>query len=281
MNVKAVKKRLQGKLNVPSLPAVVTQVLALLEDADVGTREIGRVVGEDPPLTAKLLRVANSARYGLQAPVLSPEHAAAVLGLDAMRNLLMSVSVIDLFSHASRFPDFDVSHLWRHSQLCARVCEALPGEWSEHFSREDAYLCGLLHNIGVFVMLEQIGEDYVELLSGRKRERGPLSLRSLELETFQFSHDQIGYLVCRQWNLPPVLLNSIRNHLDRAGRVETDIEVAVVHCGNKIAKAVEAGKPRTAASDIRTPVLDLLGLDARTVNLFAEDAMDFLRDLEA
>lgn len=281
MNVRAVKKRLHGKLNVPSLPAVVTEVLALLEDTDIGTREIGRVVGADPPLTAKLLRVANSARYGLQAPVISPEHAAAVLGVNAMRNLLMSVSVIDLFSHALRFPQFDAKQLWRHSQLCARVCEALPGEWTEHFSREDAFLCGLLHNIGIFVMLEQLGEDYVPLLADLGHGHDELALRSLELEAFQFSHDQIGYLVCRQWNLPPVLLNSIRNHLDRAGRVETDVEVAVVHCGNHVAKAVEAGKPRTAARDVRPPVMDLLGLDVRTLNLFAEDAMGFLRDLDA
>ena len=280
MDAEALKKHLSGKLTVPSLPSVVTEITSLMSDAGVGLNEIGACVAKDPPLTAKLLRIANSALYGVQNPILSPEHAAAVLGVDALRNLLLRVSVADLFAHLDSHPEFNLVSLWEHSILTARVAGNLPGKkWEKAISRDDAYLCGLLHNIGVFVMLDQIGEKYIAVLE--KRKSSGHSLRSIELKVFGFSHDQVGHLICRKWNLPEVVLRAIRYHLDNAGAVETDEAVAVVHTANWIAKSIQADAPERAADRVRKPIADLLGLSAKEIAEYAVKSGEFEEKLSA
>ena len=279
MDYNAVKKRFNTKLKVPILPTVVAETLSLLESEQAGTRQVGALISKDPPLTVELLRIANSALYGGRVPILSAEHAAAVLGFDTLRNILLKASVVDLFAHLDRFPGLDLSDLWKQARVCSRVARQRPGTWTEDVKREDAYLCGLLHNIGVFVLLDQLGEDYVKVLETHQRTGD--SLRSLELATFQFSHDQIGFLVARRWGLPKILLARIRCHLDSAGHVERNHGVAVTHCARLITEILRSGRKEKPSTKIRKPVLELLGIEPRELDLFTEECRASLAELES
>ena len=279
MDAKAVRKSLSGNLSVPSLPSIVSETLALLESDNAGTREIGAMVATDPPLTVKLLRIANSALYGSKAPILSPEHAAAVLGFDALRNMLVRASVVDLFAHLDKFPGLDLSIVWKESRVCSRVARQFPGTWAETVKPEDAYLCGLLHNIGVFVLLDQFGKDYIQILQEHWKTNKPL--RTLELASFQLSHDQIGFLVARRWALPVSLIESIRYHLDSAGRVQKMPLVAVTHCARVLSQNLLAGSPKRASSLIQPKVLELLGVAPRELDLYSEECKGSLAELES
>ena len=279
MDLNAVKKSFNKKLNIPSLPAVVSETIALLESDSAGAREVGAVIAKDPPLTVKLLRIANSAVYGVKAPVISPEHAAAVLGFDALRNMLLNVSVMDLFAHLEEYPNLDLTRLWTESRVCSRIARQLPGSWSDEVKRDDAYLCGLLHNIGCFVLLDQLGKDYVPVINEHWKTRK--SLRALELDSFQFSHDQVGFLVGRKWGLPVGLLESLRSHLDNTGRVENLPLVAVTHVsriltGHLLTKG--QGKP---SGLIRSAVLERIGLVAKDLDHFAAGCKASLSELES
>ncbi len=269
MDLNAVRKSFTKKLNVPSLPSVVSETLALLESDRAGTREVGAMVAKDPPLTVKLLRIANSALYGSKVPILSPEHAAAVLGFDALRNMLVRASVMDMFAHLDKFPNLDLSGMWKNSQVCSHVARHLPGTWTNTLKREDAYLAGLLHNIGCFVLLDQLGADYIPVLLEHWKTKKPL--RTLELDSFQFSHDQVGFLVARRWGLPVGLLESLRYHLDRTGRVERVPLVAVTHCSRIMTEELVVRRPAKASELIRPAVLDTLGLSPRELDLYQEE----------
>lgn len=279
MDFNAVKKRFTNKLKVPILPTVVAETLSLLESEAAGTRQVGALISKDPPLTVELLRIANSALYGGRVPILSAEHAAAVLGFDTLRNILLKASVVDLFAHLDRYPGLDLSDLWKQARVCSRIARNLPGTWSEEINRDDAYLCGLLHNIGVFVLLDQLGEDYVTVLE--RHQKTGASLRSLELEAFQFSHDQVGFLVARRWGLPKILLESIRCHLDSTGHVERNHGVAVTHCARTLTEILRSGDRTKPSTKIRKPVLELLGIDPRELDLFCDECRTSLSELES
>src|SRR5205085_316330 len=100
MNTSPRAKQLIAKsLSIPTLPIVVQKVEALLRDPKVGTREIGSLVAEDPPLAAKVLKIANSSYYGLREHCVSTEQATAVLGMRVLRNVVTQAAVIKQFEH--------------------------------------------------------------------------------------------------------------------------------------------------------------------------------------
>lgn len=278
MDFNAVRKSFSKKLNVPSLPDVVSETISLLESDKAGTRQVGAVVAKDPPLTVKLLRIANSALYGAKTPILSPEHAAAVLGFDGLRNMLLHASVVDMFAHLEKFPNLDLTRLWTESRVCSRIAQQLPGTWSNTVKREDAYLAGLLHNIGCFVLLDQLGEDYIPALE--KHWRTGKSLRAIEIDLFQFSHDQVGFIVGRKWGLPVGLLESLRYHLDASGRTDKLPLVGVIHCARILSENLLARGQKKASTLIRPDVLETIGLDSETLNNFAGECRETLSDLE-
>ena len=100
MNLTA-EKLIEGQLNLPTLPLIVAKINTLVDDPEVGTREIGQAVSEDAPIAAQVLRIANSALYGLRAKVLSTEHATAILGVRQLRNIALQASVIKRFISAT------------------------------------------------------------------------------------------------------------------------------------------------------------------------------------
>jgi HD-like signal output (HDOD) protein len=112
-------------VELPTLPQVVAKINALVEDPDVGVREIGAAVAEDAPIAAKVLKIANSAYFGLREKVISTEHATAVLGIRMLRTVAMQASVLRQYDHVTGGSDFDCRHLWKHAILTGQVSAAL------------------------------------------------------------------------------------------------------------------------------------------------------------
>ena len=126
MNTEALKKKMGGKLSLPSLPEVIVRLQELIRDPNCGMKDLGEAMASDPPLTARVLRITNSAFYSLRAPILDIRHAAAILGLDAVHNLLMQVGVLELIDKLGSGPGFDPRELWKHSVLTAQVAASFP-----------------------------------------------------------------------------------------------------------------------------------------------------------
>ena len=109
-------------VEIPTLPQVIARLGRLIDDPDVGLRDIGAVVAEDPPLASQVLRTANSAYYGFAQRVVSLEHAATLLGGRILRNIVLQASVMKLFAHVKGAPGLDLELLWRHSILTGQLC---------------------------------------------------------------------------------------------------------------------------------------------------------------
>lgn len=212
MQAKTLKQRLSEKLSIPSLPEVVLELDRMISESSCGTGEVGEVIERDPPLLARMLRIANSAYYGLQTTVMTGQHAAAVLGMDAIKNLLIQVTVMDAIPKTKRRPGFDPRVLWRHSVLTAHTARLLTQRLTCFGAPtpELAYLSGLLHDIGQFVLLDTLPDEFLAVWNEDSHDGAEQA--ELQARRLGMSHTDVGALVAQRWQLPMQATEAIRNH---------------------------------------------------------------------
>ena len=203
---------IEGRLNLPTLPAIVAKINALVDDPEVGTREIGQAVNEDAPIAAQVLRIANSAFYGLRAKVLSTEHATAILGVRQLRNIAMQASVIKGFKHMGDSPALDLEAHWRCSILTSQLCSEMSRRCRARvgLAPEEFHVVGLLLDIGKIVLLEGLGERYVEILQ-EGAEQG-ITQQLAEQRALGFDHAKVGALIAAKWGLFAAVSSAIERH---------------------------------------------------------------------
>jgi putative nucleotidyltransferase with HDIG domain len=229
MDPRPINQQLASKLNIPSLPEVIVRLNELIDRGDVRMSELGGQLALDPPLAAKALRIANSAYFGLRVPVESIEHAASVLGMRSLKSMVMQALVLDLFRNLESIPDFDPREVWKRSVVSSRVAMDLPRRKLGGASYEDLQLCGLLHDIGEFVLVDHFGEQYSKL---RKQvEESGEDLVEAEERVLGVSHVELGALVAQIWKLPDSVARVAEFHHDLEGVAARDPLVAhIAYC---------------------------------------------------
>ncbi|QDU68675.1 HDOD domain-containing protein [Engelhardtia mirabilis] len=237
MSSELVRNILADNVSIPSLPSVVVRINALLEDPNAGTREVGAEIAKDAPLASKVLRLVNSAAYGMRQKVVSTEQASAVLGMRALRNLVLQVSVVGQFKHLEQ-TGFDLDGLWRHGILSAQLSQSLAklSGTKAVLQPEEFYTCGLLHDLGQVLLLEHVGESY--LLVVKKAVDEGRSLFDVENEVMGFSHAEIGARVALRWGLPGEIVSAIQFHHGPEDEIEAEPTVGIVDLANRTAHAI-------------------------------------------
>lgn len=196
--------------NLPTLPTVAVEVLELTRDENVVMANIARVVQNDQALTSKILRTVNSSYYGLATPCPSISRAIAYLGLNTVKSLVLSFSLVECFNKSKR-PDsaFDYVRHWRRSlySACAARLIAHQGRLGDP---EDAFIAALLQDIGSLAMHIAIGDEYDVATNDPSRPHADLPAKEQQL--FGFHHAEAGAQLAERWRLPPSLAAAIRYH---------------------------------------------------------------------
>jgi putative nucleotidyltransferase with HDIG domain len=264
-------RRLGGTFCLPSLPVIVTRIQQACRDPQVGMRDVAQLIGQDPPLCARSMRVVNSAYYGLEVPVTSIEHAVAVLGMDAIQTLVIQVAAIHLFQHLREREDFDARSLWAHSILTGRIARELPARLRPGVEGEELELAGLLHDIGKFVLLDLERDRYVELVVRAQSERRPL--RELEREALGFDHSQVGAVLANRWNLPELVGRCIALHHETADPAALALPgILPLVLADRLARAVQedpGNLPQNPLAFLEPEVVSRLALQPRDMQSLA------------
>ena len=247
MSTLQARRLLAKNVNLPTLPSVMQKLSALLQDPDTGAREVGLLIAEDVALTGKVLKIANSAYYGLRERCLAPQQAASILGIKVLRNVVMQASVMKQYDHL-KGGEFDVEALWRHSILTAHCSQFLARKCqnSVGLAPDELYICGLLHDLGKVVLLDSLRAEYLAVVAD-SADHGSQLLRAEE-ERLGFTHADVGALVAQQWGLPEAVTRAIQFHHVTAEDGEEDAVVLLVRATNQIAHAIQDDDP--AASEI-------------------------------
>lgn len=189
-----------GKLVLPTLPEVALKVREVVDDPDATAAQLADIIATDPALSARLLKVANSALYRGRVAIDSVQMAVSRLGLNMVRNLVTSLVMEQLFQPTSNRLDKRLRQLWQHSTEVAAIsqiiADKLPG-----VSKDEAMLAGLIHDIGVLPILMQ-ADAYPELVGDSK---------ALD-QVIANLHPRVGEAILRKWEFPEALIAVAAEH---------------------------------------------------------------------
>ena len=206
---RAALERLFGHIgSVTSLPAVGQRVLSLTENESVSPDELRDAIQTDPVLIARILRRLNSSYFGLSHKIADVRTAVNLLGVREIRNLAITVFMSKLFEEDGSHGSYHREGLWSHC-VSVGVCARLVSRVCDRGLPEEAYIAGLLHDIGLILLDQTLRRHFIKVLD----EIGPsVPTCDVESEIFSFDHATLGGYVAQRWNFPQQIVDAITFH---------------------------------------------------------------------
>ncbi|VAW81075.1 hypothetical protein MNBD_GAMMA12-3423 [hydrothermal vent metagenome] len=220
-----------------SLPTVCVKIMTLLNDPHSTAKDIERVLIQDPPLTAQLLRMANSPFYGLRSQIDTLSRAVSVIGTKRIHNLVLAVSAIKSFDKLTN-GIISIENFWSHSIYTGLIANIL-AKHSSVRQNDAIFIAGLLHDIGQLVIFNKRPDDVRVALTLMQDSSNDSDLYLYEREVMGFDHMQVGSELARRWLLPENLIACIEYHHLPSLAPSHNLELALVYLGNRLASLAE------------------------------------------
>ncbi len=253
--------------DIPTLPTTVTEVLRVAESPNCSAADLSRLVSADPPLAARVLRLANSAYYGFPRSISAVLQAVTLLGSSTLRNVALSAAAFDLF-HTTKDRGLDMEALWRHSVAVA-AASRIVARRVRYTPLEKAFTAGLLHDIGKVIIARYLHGSAGRIVSLVHSEK--ITVVDAEQRVLGVSHAAFGAWLAARWAFPPPLVDAIAFHHNPAQAEENTPLAAIVYVADLITRRANIG---SGGDDIeRDPHLPTL----QTLDLTEAD-LDDLHD---
>jgi putative nucleotidyltransferase with HDIG domain len=195
---------------IPSVPSLYLEIVDLLQDEDVFVDDVGRLVAKDPGMTAYILKLVNSAFFGLPQQISNAVEATTYLGLDTIKTLVLSIHAFSQFENA-RAGSLSIPALWEHSLRAAATAKAVARELKAGPKiADEAYVAGMLHDVGKLVLAANFADQYQDV-SFRMRTEA-LDAATAETRVFGSDHGDVGGYLLGLWGLPVPVVEAIALH---------------------------------------------------------------------
>ena len=231
------KPDLQGVVekivNLPTMPQLARQIGILVEDPNSSAGMVGDAIKRDPATAARILRIVNSAYYGVSTNVKTVNQAVSMLGFKVIRSIAVSTSLPSAFKGLANCSAFSQERFWKHSLLTACLCKSIAKK-CRGVDPEEAFDLGLLHDIGKLVLACYAAEHMVTIV-GCARENA-CSFDRAEQDILNTTHGEVGAWLAGRWRFPEPLVKQIRLHHE-ATACEDDPLVAGLQFANCLCKA--------------------------------------------
>ena len=254
--------------DLPSLPAIVMEIMQSIGQSDVDIKTLADKVQRDQALSAKTLRLANSSFYGMQRKVTTIQQAISILGFHSVRTLVTAAAVTGSFQ-AVKFRDFNFHAFWRHaiaSAVCAKVlarhCQA---------NQEYAFMAGLLHDIGRLALVTAFPLEYAAVIAHRATE--DCYLFNAERAILGVDHAYAGLVLAERWKFPDIMQKAVGNHHDLINQPHDSL-AAIVHVADAIVHALDLSDQE----DDLVPPLSGIAWDSLHIN--QQDFLQICRDTD-
>ena len=238
-----------GVVRLVSLPEVCIRVNEMLEDVRVNANDIGKVISQDTGLTARLLKIVNSAFYGFPSRIETVSRAVTVIGLRELRGLVLAASAVEAFS---KIPNelLNMVKFWRHSVYCGVVAQLL-AERCHVLHSERLFVAGLLHDIGKLILSHRLPSEMGEVVARTKLEERPDY--EIEQEVFGFDHSEVGGELLKVWQMPKTLEQAVRHHHFPDQADDAIMDVCLIHIANGMTLIAESGLELDSARNAISP----------------------------
>lgn len=258
----SIKKIVSQIESLPSLPTIYTEIMAEMQSADPSIKNVGAIIGRDVSMTAKILQVVNSVFFGLPQKIGNPQQAVMLLGLEAIKAMVLSVKIFSEFSQ-KKFSWFNLDALFKHSISVSTHAKAIvKSEKMDQDLINYSLMAGLLHDLGKLILATNFKDTYRQVLT--ESQNSDHNLWELEHETFGTGHAEIGAYLMGLWNLENPIIEAIAFHHCPANSVSSQMGLlAAVHIANALDH--EEDSPEDQESDLQydNEYLDRLGVSNR------------------
>lgn len=191
---------------IPPLPEAALELLDLTNDIHANAGKATEILSKDPALSMKVLKAANSCKYGYSRHIGTVSQAVVILGFKGLRNLILGLAIYKFIgNNKSEFSN----QLWNHLLITACFARRITDKLGQD-DPELGFLCGLIHDIGKAVLMDKEPEIYTELIERARQEN--ISLHEIESNFLKFTHGDLGREICRSWNLPGILVRTVSLH---------------------------------------------------------------------
>jgi len=259
----------RGAIRIPSLPQIYMRLTEVLNNPRASTVQIAEVISRDSGLTARLLRLVNSAFYCFPSKVESISHAVLLVGTEQIRDLALATSILRVFEGISE-DLVDMKSFWLHS-VATGVTARLLAAHRRETNGERFFVAGVLHDIGRLLMYKKLPDRAREALL-RTRQTGE-PLLEVEREVFGFDHATAGGVLLHAWELPASLTEMVRCHHTPEDAEQYPVETVVVHLADVIVTALGLGHSGDEAVPRLSPIAwERLGLPSSILGTVAEQA---------
>jgi len=194
---------------LPPVPEVMQDLIRALNDSNVELNTLSAIISRDPSMSINILKVANSAFYGIPNKVTTIEHAVRMLGLREVASLCLAFGSVQVLKPSSKTPTIDLTAFWRHSVAVGVFAKLLGKELNIGFVN-NVYLAGLMHDVGKIVIDRFAHDAYKSVLQLTYDEN--ISVRDAEKRVIGESHDKVGAWLMEKWKLPAIYVNVAKYH---------------------------------------------------------------------
>ena len=278
MNIRDFLKKVK---DLPTISAVANEINAGDKNDSLTAKSLGSIISRDPALTATVLKLANSAYYGMAREITSTERAVTILGFDTIKNLALAISVFHVFKNQEG-QLLDLKGLWYHSLAVGIAAKHLalhsPMLACDKALPEQAFICGILHDIGKIAFAQNLPAEMAEIL--KQTRSGTMAQHEIEKSILGFNHQKAGQAMANAWNFPEDYQTVIRmHHAPSAAPAGDNAQIAglvmAVYLGNKIAKALHLGESTDPHMAQVTPE------DLRNMGIAKQDLPEIIQQIRS
>lgn len=263
---------IDDKLELVSLPDVVYRINQTVEDPNSSAVEIGRLISEDPALTARLLKVVNSPMFGFPSRIDTVSMAITILGTRQLRDLVLATAVVGQFYNLTD-KVVDMETFWCHS-ICTAVASRTVSLHLKSNNSERFFVAGLLHDIGKLVMYlthPDASHQVIELSAEPSIDKA-----TVEKSIFGFTHADVGAELLSHWQLPESLIEPARYHHNPIRATRYPEETAVVHLAESVANNIQSPVSMDDDNPLHEIVWNILGLEPGIMEQLHEEVYAIL-----
>ena len=258
----AIKKIVSQIESLPSLPSIYTEIMAEMQSDDPSINNVGEIIGRDVSMTAKILQVVNSVFFGLPRKIGNPQQAVMLLGLEAIKSLVLSVKIFSEFSQ-QQYAWFNIDDIFNHSISVSTHAKAIvKSEKMDQDLVNYSLMAGLLHDLGKLILATNFNQTYKQVMAeSRSSSR---QLWELEQEAFGTSHAEIGAYLMGLWNIENPIIEAIAFHHCPSRSASNHMGLlAAVHIANGLDHEEASADDQAAEQLYDNEYLDRLGVSDR------------------
>ena len=231
--------------DIPPMPHIAVQLMEMINDPKVSAHDLKSLISNDQGITARLLKVANSAYYGCARKISTLTHAIVILGFDTIFNIVLVNSLLSIYHTQGKKSGLKEKLMFEHSVGCAMACRFL-AQQIPILQIESSFICGLLHDIGKAVINMNYPDKFEEILRIVYNEGS--SFQKVEKAILGFDHAELGEVILDKWKFSPEIVTSVRYHHEPASFEGDPVLPNIANLGDAL--CISLGIGRREANDV-------------------------------